>query len=1186
MKINSLKLKNIHSLKGTHKVDFVTGPLAQTGLFAIIGPTGSGKSTLLDAITLALYNCTPRSGNLSKSAIEKTGAIITRNTDDAFCEVEYETGGKTYASRWEISRARTGNLRDYHMTLSVKKQDGNFQILDLKKGDIPQKNTEIIGLNYDQFIRSILLSQGEFAKFLKSTPKERSALLEKITGTEIYREIGRMAYEKQKAEKAKLDHLQEKLGDINLMNEEEIKNLNDEIGFFQKNIGQARDSIKMVQQKITVKKELKQKQDRIQKLKAEIEKLHQQKEAMKGDVEKLALHYALLPLKSDLDRISYLNRQNEILEKKQQKEKEHLDEINAGIETLSVEIQDGNKKLESARRDYENLRPVIAAVKKLDGKLVIVRNEKSRADKKREQIAEEFSLAEQSIQKAQKERHGIDEKLHNIDRFFDENPGLESLPGVLSNVAGRKELLDRKSQTLAQKLKNEYPGLSAEFQHLSGIEQQLQYLKSKVDTVVTEKEKLLSGFGGKVPGRQQLMGEMETAAAEVQAFAGLIRLLKQLENNTPEIKKLGQQLETLKPQILKLEEDRNTTSQAIEITEKKIEELQVRRERENLEASYDQARRKLRPGEPCPLCGSTKHPFVDSYKNHLVQTDKLLKDQKSHLAGLRQELEKTSAEISHLKTAASNHAGNIQRLEKENENLQNEMHQSGMLSELKPGNLTSDAIQQMQQQSSEKQLSLKKQLTQLDHLDRFDKEITGLLSISQNLEELADIEKNILQTVSPFKKYFSQKDDLDKILEKLATRQFHYEEGVRQKAEFQEKKVSVSATITEKKAQLGVIRQEKETAEKEWHQVTTSLENLSAERKNIFGTKDPEKEDKTAIRSIQQSEKDLAGLNNRLGIAKEKSATSASQLKQLQSEIKDTGAEINHLQTKLLPKLKSIEISSIEEAGPKLLDDEEVTAIRQKSEELKSAIDRAGQSLTDAEQQTENLAGKDDPEASLEDLEATANNLESSVSGWDREIGNRAARLKQDAQNREKHAGLRDEISGQEREFVRWESLNNLIGDAQGTRFSKFAQQLTLRQMLAGANRHLHKLTDRYIVVIETEGDNDELFVVDTYHGNEKRSVKTLSGGESFLVSLALALGLSDLAGTKTRISSLFIDEGFGSLDQQTLDTALSTLERLQHETNRTIGVISHVEALKERITTQVELSQDAAGRSVLNIRS
>ncbi|MCF8366828.1 MAG: AAA family ATPase, partial [Bacteroidales bacterium] len=152
MKINSIKLKNIHSLKGIHEVDFVEGPLSQTGLFAIVGPTGSGKSTLLDAITLALFNATPRSGGLSNTVIDKMGAVITRNTDEAFCEVEYESSGRVYRSRWEISRARTGKLREYHMSIAIKNDIGAFTFLDLKRSEIPAKNTEIIGLNYDQFV--------------------------------------------------------------------------------------------------------------------------------------------------------------------------------------------------------------------------------------------------------------------------------------------------------------------------------------------------------------------------------------------------------------------------------------------------------------------------------------------------------------------------------------------------------------------------------------------------------------------------------------------------------------------------------------------------------------------------------------------------------------------------------------------------------------------------------------------------------------------------------------------------------------------------------------------------------------------------------------------------------------------------------------------------------------------------
>jgi len=151
--------------------------------------------------------------------------------------------------------------------------------------------------------------------------------------------------------------------------------------------------------------------------------------------------------------------------------------------------------------------------------------------------------------------------------------------------------------------------------------------------------------------------------------------------------------------------------------------------------------------------------------------------------------------------------------------------------------------------------------------------------------------------------------------------------------------------------------------------------------------------------------------------------------------------------------------------------------------------------------------------------------------------------------------------------------------------FSKFAQELTLQQVLRLANNHLKRLSDRYLIKHVRQNNLDELFIIDTFHGNAERSVKTLSGGESFLVSLSLALGLSDLAGKNTMIGSLFIDEGFGTLDQNTLDVALSSLEKLQNETNRTIGIISHVPALKERVTTQIELVQDASGYSSLTVR-
>lgn len=195
MKILRLNFKNINSLKGEHTVDFTADNFTRNPLFAITGPTGSGKTTVLDVISLALFNQVPRLGKISKKIIKEKGAILTRNQKEAHAEVRYQCPEGIFTAIWSIGTARTGNLQDYEMELY---RNAPVEALDLKKSEIPAKNATLIGLDYQQFIKSVLLAQGEFSKFLKSDVKNRSLLLEQITGTSIYRELGRNAYRKYK----------------------------------------------------------------------------------------------------------------------------------------------------------------------------------------------------------------------------------------------------------------------------------------------------------------------------------------------------------------------------------------------------------------------------------------------------------------------------------------------------------------------------------------------------------------------------------------------------------------------------------------------------------------------------------------------------------------------------------------------------------------------------------------------------------------------------------------------------------------------------------------------------------------------------------------------------------------------------------------------------------------------------
>ncbi|MCF6253897.1 MAG: hypothetical protein L3J38_04030, partial [Thiomicrorhabdus sp.] len=172
-------------------------------------------------------------------------------------------------------------------------------------------------------------------------------------------------------------------------------------------------------------------------------------------------------------------------------------------------------------------------------------------------------------------------------------------------------------------------------------------------------------------------------------------------------------------------------------------------------------------------------------------------------------------------------------------------------------------------------------------------------------------------------------------------------------------------------------------------------------------------------------------------------------------------------------------------------------------------------------------------------------------------------------------------IDAQKRESSRWDTLHELIGSADGRKYRNFAQGLTFEMMVGHANRQLHKMTDRYLLIRDNRQPL-ELNVVDSYQAGETRSTKNLSGGESFIVSLSLALGLSHMASKNVRIDSLFLDEGFGTLDEDALDTALEALSSLQ-EDGKLIGVISHVSTLKERISTQIQVTPHNGGRSVIN---
>ena len=231
MKILKVEFENINSLKGFHEIDFSEEPFLTNSLFAITGPTGSGKSSILDVICLAIFGKIPRipgSREISRNDIEKMGTILTRNQENAFARVTYESRFGKFIAQWDISTNRNGNLRNPDMEI---KDAPDGSIITSKKSEAPGKNEELIGLNYDQFIKSVLLAQGEFAQFLKTRKEERGELLEKITGTGIYRQLGIKAFEKNREASKEIQQQQYDIESIkrDLLDEEKLEGYTTEL---------------------------------------------------------------------------------------------------------------------------------------------------------------------------------------------------------------------------------------------------------------------------------------------------------------------------------------------------------------------------------------------------------------------------------------------------------------------------------------------------------------------------------------------------------------------------------------------------------------------------------------------------------------------------------------------------------------------------------------------------------------------------------------------------------------------------------------------------------------------------------------------------------------------------------------------------------------------------------------------
>jgi len=1184
MKILSLNFKNIHSLKGENTIDFRKSPLLNSGIFAIIGPTGAGKSTILDIITLALYNRTPRMGTLSKNMVKSYGSIITRNTEDCFAEIEYEVKGKQYRSKWEISTSRTGELRDYEMELAEVETNN---ILSVKKSDVPNLNASLIGLSYEQFVKSIVLSQGEFAKFLKASPDERSDLLEKITGTEIYRRIGKAAFDKYKAEKTLLDNIKIKLEGITVFNEQEINDL-------QNNKLENETLVKDFNLELTdlnkifaIKQNIKNLEITKSKLLTQFTEIEKQITAFEPQIVRLAKHEKLINLKSNI-----LELKNNYTLQKNNTDK--LNIVENKNENNNISIHDNESKYEKYKLENEKLietekilLPKIIKTRELD---IEIKNITLQIKQQRELFlkqSDSYTEVQERIKEIEQKKESDKNLLQKSENWQTENIILEDLEKEFSLIKERIENFETEAQnvdSLIRKLTNK--DLQKEIFKSEQWDLRLEYIENFISTNKKLASQIISSLNYKPDEKNEINQELELLKTNHNELKNLLQLSENQHKNKIKVEELLIQKKQLLIQIAEDESFISKLKAEIEILEKYIEELKIRKERQQLEAKYSEDRSKLILGEPCYLCGSKEHPYIKSYENKLDETTKLLKQKETDFKTKNLSLQNYSKSLITNQSILSSNNKSVNELSEDIKKYELEFESINSLNKLKCDINKSEEIKLNISHTIEQGKVLKHQMDLINKLSDLQIVIDGAANFSEKILNVNQLKVSLKNYLSKYKKYIDLKTDYSeiiKIFEQNINRLNKSKEQILQL----KNNISLNTNVIKEKKEL-LESMKVELTEKKNQLDVSKLQNeeLKKQRFELLENKTPEEIENKLKKDLKEFSEKIASQNNILTKFRTDKQNFENNILELKQEIEIINQNIKNQEEFLLPKLNVEGFLTIDEALKNILNKEEIEKIKLKENDLRDKKISIQQSLKDNTEEIEKQKIGDSTQYNYEEVLKTINEKKQTIEEKNREIGIIKNKIDEDAKRRVEVNLLNENKKAQDKEVNRWNDLNEMIGDAQGKRFTLIAQQLTLNELINFSNIHLKHLNDRYILKKSDNSIRENLIVIDTYMGNTERSVQTLSGGESFLLSLSLALGLSDLASKNTKIECLFIDEGFGTLDQQTLDSAIATLEELQNQTKRTICIISHVQSIKDRISTQIELKKINSGFSSIEIRS
>ena len=1258
MKILAIRLKNLASLAGPIEVDFTAEPLASTGLFAITGPTGAGKSTLLDALCLALFGSVPRLGNLKRETkvpdvdsdigSDDPRTLLRRGSGSGFAEVDFVgIDGRRYRARWETNRARdkaNGKLQNSKQSLYDIDAE---QVLTSQKREYELLIEARLGLNFEQFTRAVMLAQSEFSAFLKADDKDRSELLEKLTNTAIYSQLGRRAFVKAREAQDAHRQLESEAVGVQPLSE-------DDRGVLDQQFSDAQ----------------------------------QQLEAQRGELKQLDLQRQWLA--------EYLRLQTQVSEAvaQQQHAQSHWQALANERRDLGLLEQLAPQRHLFARRQVvqAQLTPLAEQLRQMRERQSALSTEQVQLQSAGEQARQALSAAQAQQSEAAPRLRQAFEAERDLARLQQEADALQAQATASGEQteAGRKHLdalLTRQqlSATTVQRLQGELEK-SAELAPLADawsawrdrlqayllVHNRLAKGSAELEQLQQRAQRTGEALAAQRTTLEVLYREADTepdaVAEQVQILASLLQDNRKQQRAFEDLSRLWASLQELDRRIGALQDDQATAQQqreqltgegmktrdALQVAEQTLSVTRALLERQRLarSASVETLREQLQNDQPCPVCGSTEHPWhqpeallqdmavhdeqegataqqaVDALKETVVELRERVGSVIARQKDLFQQQERLHQERTAVLPSLETHVlGNAlldrdaaqrdtwlsqQLSHLEQQIRQDEVRQNALLTlqqdaarlqqELRAATQASETASQ---QLAEQQSQLSNDRRRLDE----DRQAFAAVLAPAWMEGLGQDAANT----------FLQLDR--QVAERLASTEQHRDEHNEQlerqqlidRQQLQQQNASeqlqaLQTRLGEQTAQLQTVREQllqllaEHPSAEHWQQ-----HQLQAVEQARTAQAESEQRVQEIDRQLLQLATELKGSEERLQAMAEEAQTLSADIEQWRArhtELDDDGVtrllNVDDAQLQTLRQRLQASDKAIEQTQVLLAEREQRLQAHAASVGAGSAPAQpdstpvgAGSARDEAIPDTPQIPAVSIPTPSWaepsptevqafgEQLERALTQLQCAVHSSEQHSAELRARQVDDQRRRDANQALAQRIALAYGEYQRWGRISTLIGSASGDTFRKIAQAYNLDLLVHHANVQLRQLVRRYR--LKRGGSMLGLLVMDTEMGDELRSVHSLSGGETFLVSLALALGLASMASSTLKIESLFIDEGFGSLDPESLQLAMDALDGLQAQ-GRKVGVISHVQEMHERIPVQIRVVRQGNGLSTVEV--